>query len=46
MFHLMFVFRILSSWNARFTHLSISLYELCTKEFRVFGGQLSGIDLK
>ena len=38
MFQLMFIFRILRAWKATFSHLSISLYELCTKEFRVFGG--------
>jgi len=39
---LMFTFRILMSRKARFTHLSISIYVLCTKDFRVFGGQYFG----
>ena len=32
MFQLKFIFRILRSWNARFSHRSISLYDLCTKK--------------
>ena len=36
---LMSIFRILRNWKARFSHLSISLYVLRTKEYRVFGGE-------
>jgi len=39
MFRLMFIFRILISWKATFSRPSISHMELCTNEFRVFGGQ-------
>jgi len=35
-FQLMFIFRILRSCKSRFSHISNSLYEICTKEFRVF----------
>ena len=34
-----FIFRILFIWKATFSHLFISLLELCTNVFRVFGGQ-------
>ena len=39
MFRLMFIFRILISWKATYSHLSFSLLEICTKAFSVFGGQ-------
>ena len=39
MFQLTFIFRILKSWNARFSHHSISPNELCTNEIKVVGGQ-------
>ena len=39
MFRLVFFFRMLISWKATYSHLSISLLELCTNEFRVLGGQ-------
>ena len=38
MFHMNFIFRILRSWKARFSHHSISP-ELCTHEIKVVGGQ-------
>ena len=37
MFQLIFFFRILRSWKARFPHPSISPHEVCTKEFQVLG---------
>ena len=46
LFQLMLNFRILWSWIARFSHRFISLYELCTKDYRVFGWQYSCIQLK
>jgi len=39
MFKQMLIFRILASWKATFSHRSISLYEICPKEFWVLGGQ-------
>ena len=39
MFHLIFYFRILRSWKARFSHSSISHHEVCTTEFQLLGVQ-------
>ena len=39
MFQMTFIFRILGSWKARFSHHSISPNELCTHEIKVVGGQ-------
>ena len=36
---MLFIFRILKCLKAHFSHLSISLYLLCTNDYRVFGGQ-------
>ena len=39
MFQLIFIFRILRSWKARFSHRCILFNEVCTKEYQVLGGQ-------
>jgi len=42
----MLIFSILRSWKVRFSYRTISLHELCTIVFRVFGGQTTFIELK
>ena len=39
MFRMTFIFRILRSWKARFSHHTISPNELCTNEIKVVGRQ-------
>jgi len=39
MFQVMLIYRNLTSCKATYSHCFISLYKLCTKEFRVFGSQ-------
>ena len=41
-----FLFRILRSWKARFSHRSISPHEVCTKDSKVLGGHNSSKELK
>jgi len=46
MFQLIFCFPHYEELKSDFSHRSISFYDLCTKGFRVFGGQKSCIELK
>jgi hypothetical protein len=45
-FQLIFFFRILRSWKARFSHRCILHHEVCTQEFQVLGVQDSCKELK